>query len=711
MRVPYTWLQDYLPQAPPPEALQEILTLGGLEVEEIQTWRAAEADCEEPVLLTSVTANRGDMLSMIGVARQAAALLGAEWAMPPVDLSLLGEPIRDRGKAASKGFTVEIVDPVGCPRYSGLLVQGVKIGPSPEWLRLRLEAAGVRAISNVVDATNYVCWELGQPMHAFDFRFIQDRHVVVRRAKPGEEVMLIDESVPPLTAEDVVIADPLGAVALAGVMGGADSQVRASTTTVLLEAAHFDPTAIRKTCLRLGMSSEASYRFERHVDPNLTLPALARAAALILEIAVSRETCCSVEIAGPAVDVSTRDFPPCAVSLRPRRCNAILGTDLSAAQMSDYLTRLGCTIAPGETPETLAVEVPTFRPEVEREIDVIEEVAIVHGYNNLPITVPGGLAGSARLTREQQIERRAREILRRCGLNETLSFSMFCPVDLDKLHCERDAPERRLLGLSNPMSADATVLRTTLLPALLTACAYNQSRRVADLALYELSRVFFACAGADLPEERLRVAGILAGSPWTSRWNLPEESRQVDFFWLKGLVEQFLEELGLKEVAILPGLQPTFAAGVCAEVRLGEQTLGWLGEVAPEVAEAYDVEGSVLAFELDFTAIQTAACLVKPYRPLPRLPAALRDVAVTLPEATSAAAIAAEIRAAAGEYLESVEPFDLYHDPQRLGAGRKSVAFELAFRAPDRTLTDAELDAAMSSVHARLEAIGGEVRK
>ena len=703
MKVPYTWLKDYLPQAPAPEVLQDVLTMGGLEVEEISTWRDGEV--EEQVLHTSITANRGDLLSMFGVARQAAALEGTALVAPEIDLAPLGTPVCDAQQAANEGFTVEIQDAVGCPRYSGLLLTGVTVGPSPEWLRRRLESAGVRAISNVVDATNYVCWELGQPMHAFDFRFLQEHRIIVRRAKPGEEVMLIDESVPPLTADDVVIADAFGAVALAGVMGGSDSQVRASTTTVLLEAAHFDPTAIRKTCLRLGMSTEASYRFERHVDPNLTLPALARAAALILEIAGG-------EISGPAVDVVTRDFPPTPVALRPARCNAILGTDLSADQMSDYLTRLGCAVAPGATPDTLAVQVPTFRPEVAREIDVIEEVAIVHGYNNIPITVPGGITGSARLTPAQELERRARELLRRGGLNETLGFSMFCPADLERLRCPADAEERRLLSLNNPISADAVAMRTTLLPALLGACAYNQSRRVTDIALYELSRVFFACGAGELPEERLRVAGILAGSPWTSRWNLPPETAQADFFWLKGLVEQFLSELGLAP-EFLPGDHPTFAPGACAEVKLGDTPLGHLGQIAPEVAAAYDVEGVAFAFELDFSAILAAACLTRAYRPLPRLPAALRDVAVTVPETPefSAARLEAEIRAVAGEYVERVQPFDLYLDAERLGAGRKSVAFELAFRAPDRTLTDEELDAAMSRVHARLQEIGGEVRK
>ncbi len=704
MRVPYSWLKELLPGIPPAEELADVLTMGGLEVEEIRAWTPESGGGEaEQVLHTKVTANRGDLLSMIGVARHAAALLGLEFTPPAVPVELLGEIARDSRQAGAGAVTVEIVDPVGCPRYSGLLLEGVTVGPSPAWLVARMESAGVRTINNVVDVTNFLCWELGQPMHAFDFRFLDKGHILVRRAQPGEQVMLIDESVPELTEEDVVIADPLGAVALAGIMGGRDSQVRETTTTVLLEAAHFDPTAIRKTALRLGVSTEASYRFERHVDPNLTLPALARAAQMIVDLAGGT-------IAGPAGDVAAGDFSRRQVSLRPARCNALLGTDLTAAQMSGYLRRIDCEVQEGDP---LQVAVPTARWDVEREVDLIEEVAIVHGYSNIPETVPGRLGGSGRLTREQRLQRKAEEVLRQCGLNEALSFSMMCPADLEKLRCTPETDERRALPLLNPIAADATVMRTTLLPALLGAVAYNQRQRVQEVALYEINPVFRARGPGELPEEEPRVAGVLTGSAFTSAWNLPTETAQPDFYWLKGLVEQFLAELGVEGTRIERAEHPSFAAGACAQVALGERRLGLLGELAPEVAAAYDVEGAVYAFDLDFGALTAAANLVRSYRPLPRFPAALRDVAVAVPDTDefSAAALTAEIRQAAGEHVESVRPFDLYLNHERLGAGRKSVAFELAFRAPGRTLTDTEIDHAMAEVHARLEALGGEVRR
>lgn len=703
MRVPYSWLKEYLPAAPPAEELAQALTLGGLEVEEVKNWAAEDGGAQDQVLLTSVTANRGDLLSMVGVARHAAALLGLDFAPPNIQQKLIANPLTDSRQAASGEVTVEIVDPQGCPRYSGLLLAGVQVGPSPDWLRYRLEAAGIRAINNVVDATNYLCWELGQPMHAFDFRFLQGGHIIVRRAGSGEEVMLIDGSVPSLTEDDVVIADPLGPVALAGVMGGLDSQMRDSTATVLLEAAHFDPTSIRKTSLRLGLSTESSYRFERHVDPNLTRPALARAAELILEFAGG-------EVAGPPVDVCAEEFAPREVTLRPERCNAVLGTDLRPAQMTEYLRRLGFSVREGEK---LTVMVPTFRPEVEREVDLIEEVAIVYGYDNIPLTIPGRLHGSGRLTAEQQIEAWARVLLRQCGLNETLSFSQMSPRDLDKLNWPPAAPERRFVRLSNPLNAEHSVMRTTLLPAMLEACAYNQRQRVPYVALYEINPVFLARAENELPEERRHVAALLTGSPLTSTWDLPAETTAPDFYWIKSLLEQFVSGLGGEDLRFAQSEHPTFAARACAEVFQGEQPLGWVGEIAASVREAYDLEGPVFACELDFEVLAATARLVKRYHPLPRFPAARRDVAVTLPntEEFNAAAIAEYIREAAGDYLQSVQPFDLYVNPEQLGGQHKSLAFELIFRAPDRTLTDQEVEATMQRVHTRLEEIGGQVRK
>jgi phenylalanyl-tRNA synthetase beta chain len=326
---------EYVKTDASPEQLAHVLTTGGLEVEEVEEWTSEDGEATDRVLITSVTSNRGDLLSMIGVARHAAALLDAPLELPDFARSATDEPLRAETDLTEGDTRVQLVDVEGCPRYSALRITGVEVGPSPPWLAHRLEAAGIRPISNVVDATNYVVWEVGQPLHAFDHRLLVEGHIIVRRAEQGERMMTIDGEWRHLMAEDLVICDPKGPVAIAGIMGGADTQMRELTRDVLLESAHFAPTLIRRSAQRIPLITEASYRFERYVDPNLTLPALGRAAELILETAGG-------EVVGPALDVCARDFEPWQVTMRPERCNAVLGTDLSAQEMAALLERLRC---------------------------------------------------------------------------------------------------------------------------------------------------------------------------------------------------------------------------------------------------------------------------------------------------------------------------------------------------------------------------------
>jgi len=704
MRVPYSWLKEYLTSVPELPELCHLLTMGGLEVEDVRDWTATDGGSSDKILMTAVTPNRGDLLSMVGVARHAAALSGTDFVGPVPTFPETDEPVTDRGKASVGPVTVEVADPVGCPRYSALLIEGVKVGPSPDWLRYRMEAAGIRSISNVVDCTNYVVWEMGQPLHAFDFRLLKDGHIITRRAEEGEKLLLLDGTWQTLGPEDVVIADPMGAVALAGIMGGTDTQVSETTSRVLIESAHFDPVAIRRTSLRLGVSTEASYRFERHVDPNLTLAALARAAELIMMTAGG-------QIEQAAIDVKTRDFPAKSLQLRPARCNSLLGTDIDARAMADLLRRLGFRVEEGEP---LTVEVPTFRPDVEREIDLAEEMAIVYGYENIELTVPGHLTSTGRLTEPQRLRQRAGELLRECGLYENLSFSMMDPSDLDECHWSQDDACRDFLELANPASSDLTVMRTTLLPGLLTAAARNARQRVRDVALYESGTVFFPQYEQSLPRERQHVAAVMTGSPLTADWNLSGEQAQVDFYYMKGIIEQLCQGLGVHELSFVRQKHSTFHPGKCAQVLLGDETVGLVGEIAADVVEAYDLPDGVCAFELDLDMLLERAVLHTTYQPVARFPAAERDLAIIVPDNDefASARLIEGIERAAGEFLENVTPFDVYSDPQQIGAGRKSIAFRLVFRAEDRTLTDAEVEAAMSAVHSYMaEEIGAEVRK
>jgi len=684
--------------------LAHVLTMGGLEVEEVRDWTSEDGQATDQILVTKVTANRGDMLSILGVARQAAALLQATYRLPEIPSEFISDPVGGGLTASDGRVTIELADPVGCPRYSGLLLEGIQLGPSPAWLAHRLEAAGMRPLINVVDCTNYAMLELGQPLHAFDLKLLRRGHIIVRKAEAGEKILTLDRQWRTLTAEDLLITDPSGPAALAGVMGGADTEINEKSTTVLLESAHFDPTTIRKTSLRLGLSSEASYRFERHVDPNGTLRAIARVTQLIRQTAGG-------EIIGKALDARAEDFAPRPITLRPERCNAILGTSLSPEEMARCLTAIDFEVA--EEAGVLQVGVPRLRWDIEREIDLIEEVAIVYGYENLPMTVPGKLSQSGLFTRRQKLTRQVGEVLRQCGLNETLSFSVSCPGDMDRLCLAAEAPERTMLPLANPMIDTQSHMRTTLLPAMLDAAENNVRQRVTDVALYEINKVFVPVAEEPLPEEPLRVAGIVMGSVLTADWNAAEELKHPDFFLLKGIVEQVGESLGIAEAEFARGEHPAFHPGRCATLMIGGREAGVLGEIARSVQEAYDLPERAYAFELDLEQLLAAACAFKPYAPLPRFPAVRRDLALVLPdgEAHAAARLEGIILGAGGETLREVEPFDLFVDAERLGAGMKSLAFSLEFRAADRTLTDEDVDAAMDAIRARVtQETAGKVR-
>ena len=704
MRVPYRWLMDYLEADITAEELAHVLTMGGLEVEEIRQWTSEDGAVTDQVLFTKVTANRGDLLSMIGVARHAAAVLGASWKLPDIPWELVADPVLGETRAADARVTIELADAKNCPRYSGLLMQGLTMGSSPQWLAHRLEAAGMRPLSHVIDCTNYVMLELGQPLHAFDYDRLRDGHIIVRRAEAGERMETLDRQQRDLTTEDLLITDPSGPIALAGVMGGSSTEVGGDTTRVLMESAHFNPTSIRKTALRLGLSSEASYRFERHVDPNGTLRAIARVTDLILAT-------CGGEVVGRALDVCAEDFSPRRLLLRPERCNAILGTDLSAEEMARCLRAIDCEVA--ESPEGLQVAVPRLRWDIEREVDLVEEVIIVHGYDKLPLSVPGRLSQSGLLTRRQKQVRLVGEVLRQCGLNETLSFSFSGPGDLDRLGLPADAPERTMLALSNPMIDTQTHMRTTLLPAMLEACETNVRQRVTDVALYEINKVFLPRPGEPLPEEPLRVAGAVMGSMATSDWRstIAKEQptggpQEADFYTIKGMVQQVCDSLGLTGVSFARAAHAAFHPGRCANLLVNGQAVGVLGELTAEVQQRYDLPARVHLFELDLEPLLAAACEYKPYRQLPRFPALLRDLAFVCPDDADhdAAHLEALILQSGGGYLREVEAFDLFVNAERLGAGMKNLAYRLTFRADDRTLTDAEVDALIEQVKATVTA-------
>jgi len=700
MRVPYSWLRELVPASFSATEIADRLTMSGFEVEEM-----LEVD-GEPVMDIKVTSNRGDALSMVGIAREVAALLHSQVAHPPTCVRQTGPDIHPLAR-------VIVEAPDLCPRYAARVIQGVKIGPSPDWVQQRLTQAGIRPICNVVDATNYVMLELGQPLHAFDLDTLADHTIVVRRARDEEPFTTLDGVERVLSSRMLVIADAERAIALAGIMGGLHTEVTPITTNILLESAHFDRTAIRKTARANTLSTESSYRFERIVDPAGVIRAADRAAQLMLEWAGG-------EIATGVIDVAEPLPPARVIALRPARVNAVLGTAISVEEMQAVLH--GLQLGVSEAGDHFDVSIPTFRHDLIEEMDLIEEVARIHGYEHIPTTVPGHIIGAGRLAPEMVFENRVRELLTGAGLFEGLSYSLIDLRLLELMRLDETTPERaQIVGVRNPKSDEYTHLRPTMLVSMLESLRNNARRSIEDVQVCEIGRIFRATGGSlrfdyapherrvdidtrvqdaeKLPLEQ-RTAGIaLMGRPWTSRWNGGES--EVDFFWLKGMLEQFFADMAVLDVQFVSAEHPTLHPGRTARVCVGEKTVALFGEVHPRVAANFDLPRRAYLAEIDLDAMMQLAAVERPTPELSRFPAVDRDIAFIARESQPADTLRAIIRAAAGAFLESVELFDLYQGAN-IPAGHRSLAYRLTFRAADRTLADNEVDSAMENVRRAL---------
>ncbi len=628
----------------------------------------------EPVLEVAITPNRGDCLSILGLAREVSAITGQPYQIPKIPSLPEGTDIKDQ-------TSVVIEAPELCYRYCGRLIQGVSVGPSPFDLQKRLWLCGLRPINNIVDITNYVLLLVGQPLHAFDFDLLKQKRIIVRKARAGEKILTLDGEERSLDEETLVIADAERPVAIAGIMGGEETAVHAETKNVFLESAWFNPSSIRLTGQRLRISSESSYRFERGVDPEGVVRGLELAAGLMQDLAQGK-------IVPGRLDEYPRPYKPREIRLSPNRVRLYLKVDLPQEEVQELLQRVEVTCRTED--QGLLCVPPSFRHDLVLEEDLIEEIARLYGYDRLPSTIPVAEIGGRAPERLEILTQRAKMLFTALSFYEVINYSFISPRFMDWLGLREDDPRRRVVPLANPLSEEQSVMRTMLLPGLLHTAQVNLFREVPNLRVFELGKVFWARPGEELPEERVKLAGLLTGL--VNAESCHEKPRQVDFFDLKGVLESFLQHLGLSSYSIKPQAQePFLRPGLSARLMVQGQDLGFLGEVRQEVLEHYDLKGPIFVFELDFEALAALTRDERQYQPLPKFPATTRDLALILDDTLPAAELLAFITQQDIPYLEDVYVIDVYRG-KPIPQGKKSLTLRFVYRAKDRTLTDEEVN-------------------
>ncbi|OPX83953.1 phenylalanine--tRNA ligase subunit beta [Pelotomaculum sp. PtaB.Bin117] len=644
------------------------------------------------ILELDLTPNRGDCLSVVGVAREVAALLGRPFRLAEPSFPETGENI-------SGQVRVDIDAPDLCRRYVARLIKNVRIGRSPLWMQSRLRAAGMRPISNLVDVTNYVMLEMGQPLHAFDYDKLVDHHIIVRRAKDGENMVSLDEVLRELNQDMLVIADPSGPVAVAGVMGGLSTEVTDNTTSILLESAYFNPVSIRRTSKSLGLRSEASLRFEKGIDLGGCLQAINRAAQLIYDMDAG-------DVVNGVVDNYISPVSEKTIMFRPKRATYVLGLDIPKEKASDILSRLQFKVQ--DAGADLLVTVPTYRVDVSIEEDLIEEVARIYGYHEVPATLPSGSASHGAKTKEQSFRTMIADAMAGAGFNEVVTYSFTNPRVFDLMNLPADSPFRNTVKIQNPLSEEHSVMRTMMLPGLLEVLAKNFNRRMQEGAVFELGTIFTPGQEGHPHEERHVLAAAAMGRA-PGNWKM--QPREFDFYFLKGVLESIFRELGTEDVKFYPEkANPSFHPGRTATLDAGERKIGIIGELHPSVLEKYDLPERVVAFEIDFEGLYAVSGKPKVYNPLPKFPGVERDLAIVLKRENQAGDIMETIRKTGGKLLRSVSLFDIYHGEQ-VPAGYQSMAFALKFQAADRTLTDAEVSEVTAAIAAELSSrFGAQLR-
>jgi len=637
---------------------------------------------DDTILELELTPNRGDCLSMLGVAREVAAILKLPLRYMPPDIEESLPPCRERIK-------VDIEEPILCRRYVARLLTGVKVGPSPLWMQKRLRAAGVRPISNVVDVTNYVMMEFGQPLHAFDCDTLLESRIVVRRAAKNEILVSLDGVNRELTPDMLIIADVRNPVAIAGVMGGLETEVTEKTTNVLLESAYFNPASIRRTSKMLGLRSDASIRFEGGIDPAGCRRSADRASQLLQQIS-------GVQVLEGVVDNYPSPIDQKMICLRPERTNFLLGTKIPEKEIEDILACLQFDVK--RSGSELLVGVPSWRGDISMETDLVEEVARLYGYNQIPGTLPNAVTTLGKRTPNQLFKESVRDILAGCGLNEAITYSFFNPEWADFYKLPPESALRRTVNILNPLSEEQSVMRTWITPGLIEVLKRNYNRQVRSGAVFELGSVFLPASR--LPEEKTMLAAAAMGEA-LGGWN--RKVIPLDYYFLKGVLETLFQQIGLTGFFFEAEYSnPSFHPGRTSKIFTGKLELGILGELHPEVLEKLDLPLRVVAFELDLDIVANLAVAVRKYQPLPRFPSVERDIAVLAPKEVPAEKIREAIGRFGGPMLTLVSLFDVYEGGQ-IQTGYRSLAFSLRFQTEDRTLTDEEVTKFMDSISGELD--------
>lgn len=685
MRVSFDWLKDFMGTKIELNKAQGFLTMAGLEI-------VSTADIEgDHVMEIEVTPNRPDCLSVLGIARELSAASGISVKYPDSVKKNLMKKLGSRG-----GAKIEILDKHACTRYVGCIMKSVSVGPSPKWLVKRLDAMGVRSVNNIADITNYVLFELGQPLHAFDLDKLNEKRVIVRHARKGESIVTIDGITRALNSNVLVIADAVRPVAIAGIMGGKDTEITAETKNILIESACFDPVVIRKACRELALASESSYRFERGIDQGMIVASSVRAQELIKEIAGGR-------IVRKMSDIGSGIEKEKEVTIDLEEVPRILGIDISHDKIKDIFKKLN--LRPLKKKNRISVTVPSYRQDIARDIDLIEEIARFYGYDKIPSRLPTFTPQKTYQLEKKTLglENEIRKLLCGMGLNEIMTYALTSRDSVERLGITLE----NLVSLKNPMSSQQEVMRPSLLSEMLEVVNWNLNRKNTLLQLFEINKAYIMDKAEGHADEKMRLSvGICGNKPG----NWKEKPRDLDFFDLKGIIDILMDYLGLAGYGIEKTAHPSLKENMSAAISIEGKACGAFGEVKEDVARRFDIKRKVYVAEISLDDLQSHANLKKTFIALPKYPSIKRDIAILLDDSINGSSIYDVIKEEAKELVKSVDVFDLYKG-QQIQEGKKSLAYTIEYRSDERTLNDKEVNDIHKKVQDALtKKLGAQIR-